>query len=413
MVLHQSKDNALEWRELIKFPKEEIDLENGPNNSYSKIRLFGTKESSVRVTLYRDYHAWCPYCQKVWLWLELKKIPYKVKKITMRCYGEKEKWYVQKVPSGLLPALEIDNNLITESDEIILQLEKSYGPLGQPFESKSTIQLRHLERKLFRSWCIWLCNTSFFEISEERRKNEFLKVAEEFDQQLATKKGTWLDQSSSNNGNYYPGSGDIIFIPYLERMSASLCYYKGFILRERFKNINNWLSSLEKLSVYQGTQGDFHTHAHDLPPQMGRCCSYDSPSQREISVKIDRGEGLGDYEYSQDLYEIDPKFIALQRVLKHRDTLLKVNPLGEEKMDQPLRAALTYMINQKHCLPNSGSAIGLRYLRDRISVPRDMPILAARKLRQALEATANLDSELQGPSIPLNHRLDQNPKPFI
>ena len=30
------------------------------------------------VTLYRDTAGWCPYCQKVWLLLEEKQIPYKV-----------------------------------------------------------------------------------------------------------------------------------------------------------------------------------------------------------------------------------------------------------------------------------------------------------------------------------------------
>ena len=82
---------------------------------------------------------------------------------------------------------------------------------------------------------------------------------------------------------------------------------------------------------------------------------------------------------------------ALTRVFKHRDKLLKLNPMGPSLFDQPLRAALTTMVLGKQCSPNKGSAIGLRYLRDRISVPRDMPLLAARKLRQALERTAQID----------------------
>ena len=79
----------------------------------------------VRVTFYRDNHAWCPYCQKVWLFLEEKRIPYFVEKVAMKFYGEKQEWYKQKVQSGLVPALEIHGmGLVTDSDVIIAALEQ-------------------------------------------------------------------------------------------------------------------------------------------------------------------------------------------------------------------------------------------------------------------------------------------------
>ena len=80
--------------------------------------------------------------------------------------------------------------------------------------------------------------------------------------------------------------------------------------------------------------------------------------------------------------------------------------------DQPLRAALTSMIHDHECSPEKGSAAAIRYLRDRISVPRDMPLLAARLFRQALERTANIDGIDLGPKIPFKNRLDQNPIQF-
>ncbi len=403
---------ALTWDELSNFSSHQSNLINGSNNSYSLLRLFDNDLKDIRVVLYRDNHAWCPYCQKIWLWLEWKKIPYQIKKATMRCYGEKEDWYLKKVPSGIFPAIELDQKILTESDQILLRLEKTFGPLGMPLGEPEIIDLRNLERKLFRAWCIWLCNPSLNKWQSQRRENQFKSIAKELDNRLSKTSSSWIDPSLSNSNTSIPGSADVIFIPYLERMNASLAYYKGFRIRKAFPNIDKWFSSLEEQSEYRGTQGDFHTHSHDLPPQMGGCWAdpLPQPNQEKYAQQIDSGIGLGKDETTfQPSSKDSPAAMALGRVLKHREVIKSINPLKGDLFDQPLRAALTKMISNKACIPNKGSAIGLRYLRDRISVPRDMPLLSARELRQALEYTASIDSHKQGTAIPTENRFDQNP----
>ena len=405
--------NTLSWEELKELTCEQSDPIEGPNNPQAKVRLFGKSEQEIRVTLYRDHHAWCPYCQKVWLWLEWKRIPYRIKKITMHCYGKKEPWYLKKVPSGMLPAIELDGRVITESDEILLTLEKTYGPLGESLIKPETIKLRDLERKLFRAWCIWLCNPSNSANQEKRRKEQFQVLAKEMNHLLEHSNTSWLDPIFVSSTKTAPGSGDVIFIPYLERMNASLTYYKGLSLRTEYPSIDKWFRSLEEDDVYLGTQGDFHTHSHDLPPQMGGCWIDPNPNQIKFSKVIDIGEGLDELETSTNPSIIDSKSIALRRVLKHRECIMRSNPIGAKMFDQPLRAALTNMIKDTICTPNQGSALGLRYLKDRVSVPRDMPLLSARVLRIALEKTASIDSSHQGPPIPIRNRFDQDPQPFL
>ena len=70
------------------------------------------------------------------------------------------------------------------------------------------------------------------------------------------------------------------------------------------------------------------------------------------------------------------------------------------------------MITKDICLPEKKSASALRYLRDRISVPRDLPLISARLFRQALERTAKIDGSDLGSEIPTRNRLDQNPIQF-
>ena len=115
---------ALSWSQLHYFAAKYVapDAANGLAHSQSRLRLLGHPESAVRVTLYRDNHAWCPYCQKVWLWLEEKEVPYRIEKVTMLCYGEKENWYKKIVPNGMLPALAVDGKIITESDGAMREL---------------------------------------------------------------------------------------------------------------------------------------------------------------------------------------------------------------------------------------------------------------------------------------------------
>ncbi len=395
--------SPLSWSELENFTDTPPDLVNGPTNPQARLRLFGQDEAAVQVTLYRDHHAWCPYCQKVWLWLEEKQIPYRIEKVTMFCYGQKERWYKQKVPSGMLPAVELKGQLITESDDILLALEEEFGPLEFSMRDRQVLPLRQLERVLFRAWCMWLCRPSLSERQERNAREQFIEVVQEVEAALAATPGPYFLPEFS--------TADVVFTPYVERMNASLFYYKGYSLREENPRLSDWFDGLESRSTYRGTQSDFHTHVHDLPPQMGGCWANNN-SQTELNqIRVDRGSWfeLPDATYPEPQNSYSE---ALRRVLKHRRNLIRVNPAPDELFETALRCALTNLMVGEDCPPPAGSEVGLRYLRDRISVPRDMSIYAAKRLRQSLEATAALVGPAQGPKIPVRHRRDQDPANF-
>jgi glutathione S-transferase len=228
---------------------------------------------------------------------------------------------------------------------------------------------------------------------------------------------------------------DAVLAPYLERQAASLFYYKGFTVRDpaAWPRVCAWFDGMEQLPEYRGTQSDFHTHAHDLPPQMGACFSSGSPRAMAAAALVDSGP-------FNDAKQVDagPSTLgaasaeaaaaeAVARVVRHHDTLLRVNPVvaaGGAKaaavVDEAIRCALTRALRKDAggdkattVMPPQGTAAALRYLRDRISVPRDMSLQAARKLRAALEETAvDAGGSDQGPPIPTRHRHDQDPTPF-
>ncbi|MEN9215750.1 MAG: glutathione S-transferase family protein [Gloeomargarita sp. HHBFW_bins_162] len=391
--------NPLTWPELAALDNWSFDRVNGATNAQARLRLFGQSEDDVRVNLYRDHHAWCPYCQKVWLWLEEKRIPYRISKVTMFCYGQKEAWYTRKVRSGMLPALELDGRLITESDDILMALENTFGSLGISLQAPEAKPLRQLERLLFRAWCMWLCQPQ----PEPANQQQFQRVVDQVEEAL-----------NRTPGAYFLGDFsviDVIFTPFLERMHASLYYYKGYGLREQNPALSAWFDAMESRLTYRGTQSDFHTHAHDLPPQMGGCWANDSPVTQANQLRVDHGSwwDLPDARYPEPTTSRNE---ALHRVLKHRQNLIRVNPAPDEVMDVALRCALTHLMTGNLCQPPAGADAALRYLRDRISVPRDMSIYAAKHLRTSLEQTAALAGNRQGTPIPTQHRRDQDPAQF-
>merc|ERR1712115_659745 len=102
-------------------------------------------------------------------------------------------------------------------------------------------------------------------------------------------------------------------------------------------------------------------------------------------------------------------------VLKHKEYILEANPKDVDVVDPALRCALTNLLTGDVVDPPPGSEVALRYVRDRVNVPRDMTIWAARRLREALEDTktrALLGNRIFR-SVEINHRCPINVPMFL
>jgi glutathione S-transferase len=424
-------EGLLSWdeiRALADAGYAEQDVTRGPANAHTHTRLFDAADGTVpQIVLYRDKHHWCPYCEKVQLFLEAKRVPYQMKFVTMFCYGKKEAWYTQLVPSGMLPALSLTPRgpIVTESDDIMLALEAAVGPLqpGVGMGAAAVVAHRNLERKLFRAWCNWLCQPQGSAAGEQRSAAAFHAVATEVE--AAVRRG---------GGPFMLGSqlsvADVVYAPYLGRMNASLFYYKGYNLRAEHTVLHQWFSALEGLEAYRGLISDFHTHAHDLPPQMGGC--YAGVGDRAAlaaaaAQRVDHGPfaaGLLGLQVDPVAYPepLDAKAEAAWRAAKHAATVTHVNPHGAAATDVALRASLTLLLTGSlPLLSPSGSgaepaaadvARAARYVRDRVSCPRDMPLHSAMRFRDALEAAASACGPEQSEPVALRNRYDSNPEPF-
>lgn len=271
---------------------------------------------------------------------------------------------------------------------------------------KSIMSLRKLERQLFAAWCSWLCYPARSASEEVRNQLRFVEVLRMVDQALESTRGPFFLAEFS--------SADVIFAPSVERMLASLFYYKGFNMKEASPTLARWFAAMERREAYRGTQSDAHTHCHDLPPQMGGCFENGTQLQQRCKAMVDEGP----WDKLPDCSHVEPKDAlqeALARTMKHREGLVAANCVQDKaKVDEALRAALTTLMTGKVCaVADADAAIALHYIRDRVNVPRDLSVWAARRFREALTRTAaTAGGSIKGPAIPVEHRYDHQPAKF-
>ena len=263
----------------------------GSPHTNAKVRLFNSSSSGPPPTLtfYRDTAAWCPYCQKVWIFLEEKQIPYVVEKINMRSYGDKPKEFLQLVPNGLLPAIKLNGQVQTDSLQIMMTLEATYQGVhhrrmwpsesSAPEELKRAKKLMQLERELFSAWCGLVFRPSMGAGS----RKYFEQCLDEVDRELTVSDGPWFLP--------YLSIIDLTYISHVERMCASVPYWAGFKVRGhgRWPNIERWMDAFEALPSYMATKSDYYTHVKDIPPQYGP--GYAVPGSEGLSRSIDGEAG--------------------------------------------------------------------------------------------------------------------------
>ena len=204
----------------------------------------------------------------------------------MRCYGDKKPSFTAKVPSGMLPVMEIDGAMITDSAAIAAALESTFPetPLlpadGTPERARAS-ELLKLERALFSRWMGWL--TSGW--ADGQNRSGFEEALDLVDAELR-----------ATPGPYFLGESfslvDITYTPFLERMAASLAYYKGFRMEGggRWAGLDAWYAAMASRPAYAGVKSDYYTHCHDLPPQLGGCEANGDEEQMAMRAAID-GEG--------------------------------------------------------------------------------------------------------------------------
>ena len=260
----------------------------GPPDVASDLRLFDLPDgASPRVVLWRDQSAWCPYCQKVILQLEEKRVPYAVRRAPMRCYAggalQKPDEFLQLSRAGTLPVALIDGELYPDSASILAAVERRFPEHVSLLPSndagrRAFERAGALEQDFSGAWLAWLTTPPWLP-GDAQRAASFTGALDAIESHLQAMSDLCGDEGDDQYRGLAPGPyllgathslADVQLASFMERAAASMPYYRGLPVRTggRWRALERWFEATEARPAYAAVRGDFYTHALDLPPQL-------------------------------------------------------------------------------------------------------------------------------------------------
>jgi len=371
---------------------EGIDYVNGPyvsspTTEWESIRLFGQSEFDVRVVLYRDHASWCPYCHKVQLLLEMKRIPYVIKKENMNSYGSKSKEFLKRNPAGLLPVILLDGELRKESTPIMFLIEESFPKpyvRSIPADDNDRMQAFHrfmrLEKVLTGVWLTALTSPpATYGVTKSPLKHGLDFV----------EKGLFEFMGPFFLGEE-PSFIDIQFAPILMRASSTLKYFRNMDICEGRPYLADWFKAMNEWEPSRKLISDDISYALSISPQVGSCRFLNERTEISTNVDTERSKHMLDTgdERAMDRLEAAERFCGnfeavLKDAYKGARTMDAAKPavelafravaaaLGDHLEIEALEDSLKAEVIEEDRLP---AASALKFLRSRVCTPRDMTV---------------------------------------
>ncbi|MED6136873.1 Glutathione S-transferase dhar1, mitochondrial [Stylosanthes scabra] len=177
----------------------------------------------------------CPFCQRVLLTLEEKKIPYSTHLINL---SDKPQWFLEVNPDGKVPVVKFDGKWVSDSDVIVGILEEKYPQpsLVTPPESAS------VGSKIFGAF------VTFLKSKDPNDGSEQALLAQLKD----------LDEHLKNNGPFVAGENvtavDLSLAPKLYHLIIALDHFKNWTIPQDLAHVHNYTKLLFSRESFEKTK---------------------------------------------------------------------------------------------------------------------------------------------------------------
>lgn len=212
----------------------------------------------------------CPYAQRVWLALELKRLQYERIEVDLR---NKPEWLLEINPLGRVPALLHDGEAVCESTVICEYLDDAFPEAlrllpGQPHaRAKQRALVVRADARLIPAGFRFLC---YGEPAHERAWREELRYLDGF--------------LSASGAPFFSGSAfgmpDLTLAPFMERLDVALAAHRGLGLaaacsEEGLTALGSWWARTKTLPEYAKTSpGDDSAIVQVYEPESVKGQSY-------------------------------------------------------------------------------------------------------------------------------------------
>lgn len=381
-------------------------------------RLGNTVEPAL--TLYRDTNGWCPFCERVWIALREKGIPFD--EVLVDLYN-KPQWFKDMVPTALVPAVKFaaSGDVVWESDTIMKRLDTEFPDTRPLFEQEGSVEaaLQVTGRLINASMGIAYRTVNLTDEDIEEKRTQVVDAIDELERHIADTGGPFLAGPDLT-------AADSMAAPMLERFGVQMPYYAAAMQirdRERWPALAGWYDAMETAPSYaERVQGDAYSWEAVMPVLIRMFSGGNlsaAAAARAADAEAAATQSLDDLEARVaaspapllDFGSPEARLEAATKLLGNHEAVVAdaVNPeprsqkelarLPESKapaVDATLRVLAAALLSGEDSalVPPTADALGrpidvaevdttCRYLAARLCVPRDMGAPAATALRAA------------------------------
>lgn len=231
------------------------------------------EEKKPVLTLYRDTNGWCPFCERVWVAVRAKGLPYQETLVPLQ---GKPEWYKQMVPTGLVPAVLFhgdDNNNTTSSRELVWESDAIMHALDEKFpdtpklmlegnaEFDAALEMQNRLQAAGFKFAYGNRNGTLTDDELQQNRDGFESVLDELNVALGEQAAAAATATASSSGDDNKDVGcfrlgadfsgiDAIMIPTLERWRFQLPLTENIDILENRVHLRNWFDHLDSFEAY-------------------------------------------------------------------------------------------------------------------------------------------------------------------